>query len=58
VSLKRRALMFQELKPGLVAHCFFFLSDDPDVELLATSPTPWLPGCCHASCHADNRLNL
>ncbi|GAB1293636.1 Polycystic kidney disease protein 1-like 3 [Apodemus speciosus] len=30
--------------------------EDQDVELSATSPAPYLPAGCHASCH-DNRLN-
>ena len=31
---------------------------DQDVELSAPSPAPCLPGCCHASHHDDNGLNL
>jgi len=33
------------------------LPSEPDVELSAP-PAPCLPGCCHASCHDDNGLNL
>jgi hypothetical protein len=31
---------------------------DQDLELLAPSPAPCLPGCCHASRHNVNGLNL
>jgi hypothetical protein len=30
---------------------------DEDVEL-SVPPVPYLPGCCHASCHDDSRLDL
>ena len=53
-----QALMSQKLKPGLVAHCLFMLSQDPDIELSATSPAPCLPACHHASHHDDNGLDL
>jgi hypothetical protein len=36
---------------------FSWLSSEQDVELSAP-PAPFLPGCCHASCHDDNGLNL
>jgi hypothetical protein len=34
------------------------LPADPDRELSATSPVPYLPACHHVSCHDDNGLNL
>ena len=41
-----------------VWHSLFLLPANPDVELVATSPAPCLPACCHASHHDDNGLNL
>ena len=41
-----------------VAHSLLLLPSDQDVEVLALSPAPSLPACCHASCHDDNGLNF
>ena len=35
----------------------FLLPADPNVELLATSPAPCLPACCHVP-HHDSGLQL
>ena len=40
-----------------VAHSPLLLPLDQDIGLLAP-PAPCLPGCCHASRHDDNGLNL
>jgi hypothetical protein len=37
---------------------FFCLPSEQDVEFLAPSSVPGLPGQCHASCHDDHGLNL
>ena len=50
------ALRLQKPKPDPVS--LFQLPMDLDVELSATSPTPHLPGGCHAFYHDDNGLNL
>ena len=44
--------------PGRVAHSLLLLPVDQNVELSAPSLVPCLPGCCHASHHDDNGLNL
>jgi hypothetical protein len=41
-----------------VAHSPLLMLMDQDVELLAPSPAPCLPACCHASHHDDNGLDL
>jgi hypothetical protein len=41
-----------------VVHSLSLLPSDQNVELSAPSPAPCLPGCCHASHHDDNGLNL
>ena len=35
----------------------FLLPAHLDIDLSATCPAPYLPTCCHASCHDDNGLN-
>jgi hypothetical protein len=50
-------LSYAQATPS-VAHSLLMLPVDQDVELLAPSPEPCLPGCCHASCHDDNGQNL
>ena len=42
--------------PG--CHCHFLLPRDPGVEFSDNSPPSCLPVCHHASCCANNRLNL
>ena len=53
----RKALGFQMLKPCLVSS-LFLLPVNLDVELLASSPAPWMLVCHHTSHHGDNKLNL
>jgi hypothetical protein len=45
------------LKSGQCDTVFSSLPVDQDIELSAL-PVPCLPGCCHASHHDDNGLNL
>jgi hypothetical protein len=44
--------------PSCLEVSLSWLPLDQDVELPAPSPVPCQPGCCHASCHDDNELNL
>ena len=50
------ALRFQNVqaRPSVF---LFLLPADLNVELITIFPALCLPGCCHASCHNDNRLN-
>ena len=41
-----------------IGHSLLLLHTNQDTELLAPSPTPYLPAHCHASCHDDKGLNL
>lgn len=49
-------LWFQKLKPDLVAHYLFLLSEDLDIEVSSFSPVPCLPTGYHASLQEDNKL--
>jgi hypothetical protein len=46
---------YAQVMPSM-AHSLL-LTMHQNVEILAP-PAPCLPGCCHASCHDDNGLNL
>ena len=48
------ALGFQMLKSGPVS--LFLLPANPEVEVSAIFPAPYLPAYYHASCHDDNGL--
>jgi hypothetical protein len=52
------ALRSSMLKLCSVWHSLSLLPVDQYVEVSASSLAPCLPGCCHASCHDDNGLNL
>ena len=59
MSLWEQALRFPyaQTTPS-VADSLLLLCGDQVVELSVPFPEPCLPGCCHASCHDDNGLNL
>ena len=51
-----RSQMLTQARPNVAN--FFFLPEDPDVEISATSPAPCLLAWCSASCHDNNGLKL
>lgn len=53
-----QALRSQNFKPELAMYSLFLKPTDPDVQVLAHSPPPWLPAWHHASCHYNKELNL